>query len=358
MKSKTLDRLRRRPSLWAAALIVAFFATASLSAAKDVWTGVERIVAVGDVHGDCEHLVAVLQFAGIIDARQNWTGGKAHLVQVGDFLDRGPESRKAMDLLMKLEPQARKAGGFVHVLIGNHEAMNLYGDLRYVSPDEYASFHVEGAQETEPGRPPGYAERQRQFGPNGKYGKWIRGLNTAIKINDTVFIHGGIGPKYVSYSLKQINNRMREELQDFSKLQGGMAMDEEGPVWYRGMASGDEQELDAHVTEALKNLGAKRIVIGHTFADGAVTPRFGGRVLKIDIGLARIYDSHIRQACLLIEKDKPYALHRGVRLDLPSDDGKDMLRYLQEAAALDPQPSSLEKRIAKLKSLLDAGNNP
>jgi len=339
-------------------MVFALFQGVNLCAAEDVWTGVERIVAVGDIHGDYEHLVAVLLFAGIIDDQGNWSGGKTHLVQVGDLLDRGPEPRKAMDLLMKLEPQARAAGGYVHPLIGNHETMNIFGDLRYVAPSDYASFHVEGSLETEPGRPPGYAERQRQFGPDGKYGKWLRSHNTVIRINDTVFLHAGISPKYASYSIRQINDRVREELGDFSKLRGGMVVDEDGPVWYRGMAKGDEQALEPHVAAVLTNLKAERIVIGHTFADGAVTPRFGGKVLMIDVGLARLYDTFIRQACLVIEKGHPYALHRGTRLELPSKDAKDMLRYLQAAAALDPQPSSLEKRIAQLQSLLSTGSNP
>ncbi len=359
-KPKISDRWRRWTSGWATIIILVFMlvAGANICAAEDVWTGVERIVAVGDVHGDYENFIAVLRFAGIIDDQGNWSGGKTHLVQVGDILDRGPEPRKVMDLLMKLEPQARKAGGYIHPLIGNHEAMNVYGDLRYVSPSDYASFQIEGSQETEPKHPAGYAERLRQFGPDGKYGKWIRSHNAVIKINDTIFLHGGISPKYASYSIRQINDRIREELENSSKLPGGMVMDEEGPLWYRGMARGDEQALEPLVATVLKNLQAERIVIGHTFADGAVTPRLGGKILMIDIGLARLYDTFIRQACLVIENGKPYALHRGTRLELPSDNGKDMLRYLQAAAALDPQPSSLEKRIASLQSRLATDSKP
>jgi hypothetical protein len=81
-----------------------------------------------------------------------------------------------------------------------------------------------------------------------------------------------------------------------------------------------------------------------------VTPRFGGRVLLIDIGLARLYDSLGRMACLVIEKGEPYALHRGTMLELPKDSTTDMLRYLKQAAALDPTPSSLSKRIAAVES--------
>lgn len=313
-------------------------------AAEDVWNNVDRIVAVGDVHGDYEHLVTVLRFAELIDAAGNWTGGKTHLVQTGDVVDRGPQSRKAMDLLMKLEAQAREAGGYVHALIGNHEAMNIYGDLRYVSAAEFATYQADSSRE-EPGKPLGYAGHRKQFGPSGTYGNWIRGHNAVVKINDTIFVHGGIGPKYASYSIRQINDRIREDLDNPSKVQDGMAVDAEGPLWYRGLAYGDEQALDTHVATVLRKLKIERIVIGHTFADGAVTPRFGGRVVMIDIGLARLYDPFIRQACLVIENGKPYALHRGTRLELPSDNGKDMLRYLKAAAALDPQPSSLEKRI-------------
>ena len=340
---------------------------------QDTWTGVDRVVAIGDVHGDFERFTTVLRSASLIDEEGNWTGGKSHLVQVGDLLDRGPDSRKVLDLLMKLEPQAANAGGRVHPLIGNHEAMNVTGDFRYVPPADYESFRTaesEKLRETaykemaKPGgngddafrqkwdaeHPLGYFERRAMFGPEGTYGKWIRGHNAVIKIDDSIFLHGGISPKYAGYSLKKINDRVRDELDDVQKLDGGILTDRDSPLWYRGLANGDEDALEGHVKKVLKNCGVERIVLGHTFTDGAVTPRFGGRVLMIDIGLARLYDNLGRMACLVIEKGKPYALHRGTQLELPKDSTTDMLRYLKQAAALDPIPSSLSKRIAALES--------
>lgn len=366
-------------SLW-------FFQILSLAAVQDVWSGVERVVAIGDVHGDYEQFVAVLRSADLIDAQVNWCGGKSHVVQTGDLLDRGPDSRKVLDLLMRLEGEARSAGGEVHVLIGNHEVMNLYGDLRYVSAGEYAAFRDANSEKTredfyrryqeqlkelpppegiptfdaayrskwDSEHPLGYAEHRREFGPAGKYGKWIRGLNTIIKIDDTLFLHGGISPKYAAYSVRQINERARGELENFSKLPGGIVMDNDGPMWYRGLADGDEKSLQSHLKTVRSNYKAERIVIGHTFTDGAVTPRFGGQVLLIDIGLARLYDSKLRMACLLIENGKPYALHRGKKLELPSDSESDLLRYLKQAAALDPPPSSVQKRIADLETHIGA----
>jgi hypothetical protein len=355
----TRRRFKGERLILAAVVSLPLFGVQAARAAQDTWTGVERVVAVGDVHGDYEHFVTVIRLAGLIDADANWSGGKAHLVQTGDVLDRGPDSRKVMDLLMKLEGQARRAGGRVHALIGNDEAMNVYGDLSYVSPGEFAAFQDEGSQEqaaaeAEAGYPPGYAEHRRQLGPEGRYGRWIRGHNAVIKIDDTVFLHGGIAPKYAGHTIRQINNQVREELRDFSRLPGGIVEDVEGPLWYRGMAEDEESVLEAHVAEVLENLKAERIVIGHTFCDGAVTPRFGGKVLQIDIGLARLYDTLIRIACLVIEGGKPYALHQGVRLELPADSGKDMLRYLKQAATLDPPPSSLLTRISRLEASLAA----
>jgi hypothetical protein len=110
-------------------------------------SGVERIVAVSDIHGAYDAMVDTLRNAGVLDVELGWSGGSTHLVIVGDILDRGPDSRDAMDLLMRLEREAEAAGGMVHVLIGNHEAMNLVGDLRYVSKEEFADFADEETAE-------------------------------------------------------------------------------------------------------------------------------------------------------------------------------------------------------------------
>jgi hypothetical protein len=322
------------------------------------WEGVGRIVAVGDVHGDYDQLVAVLKTAGLVDDQLNWTGGKTHLVQNGDILDRGPDSRKAMDLLMRLEKQAEEAGGYVHALIGNHEAMNIYGDLRYTSAGEFASYRDEEYEKTHPpdaGHPPGYAEHRKQFSPDGYYGKWIVSHDAVIKINDSLFLHGGISAKYASAKIREINEKVRQELKgDPAKLEGGIVKDMDGPLWYRGLSTGDAS-LESLVGKIRKNFGVERIVLGHTYADAAITPRFDGKVILIDIGLSRVYDGIGKVGCLVIEGNQIYVLHRGTRLELPSDAAKDLLRYLKQAAALDPPPSPLQKRIAELESRLGAG---
>lgn len=326
-----------------------------VSGAKDVWTGVERIVAMGDIHGDYHQFVTLLHSAGLIDPEQNWSGGKTHLVQTGDVLDRGPHSRKVMDLLMKLENQARKVGGYVHALIGNHEAMNVYGDLRYVSLAEYAAFRNKNSDHQDPVQsthPPGYHKHRHNLGPEGEYGKWIRSHNAVIKINDTLFLHGGISPKYSKCSIREINQTVRQELRDFRKLRGGMTIDSAGPLWYRGLAQGSEEILETHLASVLESYKVKRIAVAHTTTMGAIMPRFNARLLMIDAGISRWYGG--RLACLVIESGKMYALHRGTLLEIPSDSGEGLLLYLKQAADLDPNPSPLQSTIEKLEAELAA----
>src|SRR3954452_23549388 len=110
--------------------------------AQDAWQGIRRVVAVGDIHGDKDAFVAVLKMAHLVDDEEHWVGGTTHLVQVGDVPGRGPQTRMAFDLIMRLEKEAVTAGGNFHALIGNHDAGVIYGDLRNTHPDEYGAFRT------------------------------------------------------------------------------------------------------------------------------------------------------------------------------------------------------------------------
>jgi len=311
--------------------------------AQDTFSGVPRIVAIGDVHGDDARLAAILDTAGLIDAQGKWSGGAAHLVLVGDFLDRGPESRKVMDRLMALEPQAIAAGGRVHALLGNHEAMNLFGQLSYVAPGDYESFRTPQSK-ADGDRPAGWKERRVAFGPKGIYGQWLRRHDAIVKINGVIFVHGGISPAFAKHSIEKINKEVRSEINGSSPPPNGYTTDPDGPLWYRGLVL--ERDADAkmmaHVDRVLATHGASRIVVGHTVVP-LVQPRFLGKVLAIDTGLSRVYGDG-PQGFLVIEDGKYYAHHRGKRLELP-ELGTTPSRYLVTAAELDPPGTALRKAI-------------
>ncbi len=208
----------------------------------------ESVVAIGDVHGDFDDFVAILQRTGLIDKQNHWTGGKTTFVQVGDLLDRGPKPREVMDLMMSLEKEAAQAGGRVVSLLGNHEVMNVMGDLRYVTMENYASFADNNSEKRQRSayqeylkwrkdhpqllaelpqpmelteaewmarHPAGFIEHREAFSPSGSYGKWLREHSPLAKIGGVVFLHGGIHPNLAHLKLDTINAHIRDEIKAF-----------------------------------------------------------------------------------------------------------------------------------------------
>jgi hypothetical protein len=282
---------------------------------------VERVVAVGDVHGAYDRFLEILQTAGIADRRGRWAGGKTHFVQLGDVVDRGPDSRKALDLLKRLEREASSAGGRVHALIGNHEAMRMMGDLHYVVPGEYAAF-VDGnsadakrafiEQSPQEQRAalekelvPGMLEMIRAFGPKGEYGSRLRQLNAVVRINGVVFLHGGISPAVAPMPCATINQTVRRELSvDMAKTRAtpaeSLTAREDGPLWYRGLAL-EPDTFEPQVAGILTAQQARAIVIAHTvLTSGRVNVRFGGKVFMMDTGMQAEYVPNGRASALEI----------------------------------------------------------
>jgi hypothetical protein len=224
-------------------LLLTVLALLPLQAVASQWQydDVDRVVAIADIHGAYDAMVATLRNAGVVDPKLNWSGDGSHLVIVGDILDRGAGSRDAMDLLMELEIQAEAAGGKVHVLIGNHEAMNLIGDLRYVAKSEFAAYAMDetaeerdswleiyAARKTEAGQvtgqlraefderfPPGFFAHRRAFASDGKYGAWLLQKPIVVVINGTAFVHGGLSPMIADIGLDGVNGTLRGEMESY-----------------------------------------------------------------------------------------------------------------------------------------------
>jgi hypothetical protein len=319
------------------------------------WNGIDRVVAFADVHGAYTELLTLLRETGIVDAQAHWAAGHTHVVSLGDLLDRGADSRKVMDLLMRLQGEALAAGGQLHVVLGNHEAMNVLGDLRYVDPGEFASYTdlEPDAGRVDQKHPPGYAGHRAAFEPRGKYGQWLLALPVAIRINDTLFMHAGPGNSLQGMSLQELNLRYRTALADyvglaaqleqakllqsgddydarprlarnrlaapaaanagttdaalsdlvqrFEAAAGNPLLSESGPNWYRGAALCNEATESDVLLPLLQQFGATRLVVGHTTTrDSRAATRFDGRVVKLDAGMNRaVYRG--RGAALIIQ---------------------------------------------------------
>jgi Calcineurin-like phosphoesterase len=328
--------VRHRTRLAVAALLAVLdLATrapgAAGAAASCAIDGVERVVAIGDVHGAYDRFVDILKASALIDAQLKWSGGATHLVQLGDVVDRGPDSRRALDLLQRLQKEATRAGGRVHPLLGNHEAARMLGDMRFATPGEYGAFETDRSADvresyvrTAPAAsreqllrdtPLGFVELRMAFGRSGEYGKWLRTLDTTVRINGVVFVHGGISPATAALTCDDINATVRRDLgPDLDKSRAAplttLTAREDGPLWYRGLMQLAESEVDA----ILAKQHARAIVVGHTVEQtGRIALRFGGKVIAIDTGMQPAYVQGGRASALEWRGDTITAIYTDSR---------------------------------------------
>jgi len=246
------------------------------------WPG--RILALGDVHGDYNETLLLLRTAQIVDEKGHWRGGTSMLIQLGDLTDRGPQSRAVLRLFRRLRREARKAGGRCLMLMGNHEEMQLTGDFRYVHPEEKEEYG-------------GGWKRTAAFQIDGYEGSFLDSFDVGLIVNKTLFIHGGLHPESIApdvYGKENAIGRLNDDYRSFlyARLSrtGEVPMQlvqrfrgTHNPVWYRG------NRVEERITrEALRGIGAVRMVVGHTpQVDGRIKTKWGGRLVLADTALSR-----------------------------------------------------------------------
>jgi len=310
---------RRVPGL--VLLVLALAWLAGPARAADIpyeWTNVSRVVAVADLHGDYDRFVFILSHpqVALVDADLHWIGGKTHLVQLGDVLDRGPRARDILDLLMRLEKEAAAAGGMVHMVLGNHEEMNITGIALdypgYVSVDQFVDFLPADFRRERDDRylkslPPEQnkkaeledldvradeayraywqkimaskdprAARAYVEGFNDVYGDWLVRQNAVIKIDDIIYVHGGISDAMSKWPLREINQVLRTELEFFQGRRRNpqqyarpfhprLVYDPGSPLWFRGLALKSQASAETEIDRILGRLGARAMVTGHNY---------------------------------------------------------------------------------------------
>jgi len=256
----------------------------------------KRIVAFGDVHGDLDATRSALIVAGAIDGDDRWIGGKLIVVQTGDQLDRGDDEQEILDLFERLRLEAAAAGGAVHALLGNHELMNVSGDLRYVTKGGFADFA--DAVEYDPDDPafaafaPHERARMAALRPGGPYALLLAERNVILQLDGNVFVHGGVLPPHVAYGIDRINLETQEWLRGESERP--LILDgEDSPQWTRLYSREPDSLVCDVLKQVLERMDAKRMVMGHTVQGAGITSACDAHAWRIDVGMAEYYGGHV-----------------------------------------------------------------
>ncbi len=265
-----------------------------------------RVVAVGDLHGDVEAARAVLRLAGVLGSAGQWIGGNTTLVQTGDLLDRGDTEQELLTLLRELEPQARKAGGRLLVLNGNHETMNASGDFRYVTKRGFEAFQqADTSRFAQPVLEQLGAQARGRAGaflPGGEWSRLLAEHPVIVVVGDTVFAHGGVLGSHVDYGIARLNDETSTWLRDGGRPLRAIA-DSDAPVWTRRFSDGQiKHKRCGELSEVLQRLKVKRMVVGHT-VQKRINSACDGQVWRIDVGMSAYYGGHVVAALEIAGND-------------------------------------------------------
>ena len=267
-----------------------------------IFRNVDRVFTMGDIHGGYYELIELLKNNGIIDENLKWNWGKGHLVFLGDLFDRGDYVTECLWLIYRLEHEAKKAGGHVHLLLGNHELMIMDEDTRDISRKyEYLSRYLE-------------FNLGQFYGNDFEIGKWLRSKKTVMKINNNLFVHGGISPEFLNtgINIPDLNNLvyryLNNELDSTEIADAELIFGNKGPFWYRGyfgIWNDDEQITEESVDKTLEFFNVSKIIVGHTNVN-QIKSLYNRKIYATDIPY---YLSDIVLQGLLIEGETFYRVY-------------------------------------------------
>ena len=273
-----------------------------------------RLVAIGDIHADIGALRTAFQAAGATNTQGRWIGGPLIVVQMGDLIGRSNDERQVLDFIFDIQRQAVQSGGAVHALVGNHEVFGGRIDNQAIGPNPFPEWeHVEGLDRNDPRLrilPPHARARGAALMAGGPYARKIAAFPVVLKIRDTVFVHGGVVPRWARYGIERINQEVRQWLLGAApEPDSALGVDDGDRVMWTRQFSLDVDAADcAALEESLRILDARRMVVAHT-VHPEITARCDDRVWAVDVGMSRAYGGRV-QVLEIVGDSRPRVIAR------------------------------------------------
>lgn len=250
----------------------------------------DRIVVIGDLHGDYDAAISALEAASVIPQGSSrvpheyqsihWLkrpNQSTQVVQVGDIFDgkvRSPQGKintedeeAILNLMIHLKKEAAAFKGDVHLLVGNHEIMNTQGDFRYTSEEGFKNFNRVNNPNRDSLNREGRVKAFVRFGRvREKLAHYAKGV---IKINDCLFIHAGIrGDLARKYSIDEITKILKAYLMAQVSPQDpsfkDLFNDPRSIVWLRSPGKKGEEAYKQSLKKTCETYGVNHIFVGHS----------------------------------------------------------------------------------------------
>ncbi|CBJ28039.1 calcineurin-like phosphoesterase family protein [Ectocarpus siliculosus] len=277
----------------------------------------ERLVVIGDVHGDIDAFRSCLQMADLVDAEDKWAGGETVVVQMGDIFDRGDDDLPIQEWVYKLAQEAGRANGALYSVMGNHEMLNAMGDHSMATRKAFVPFLalrpeldelVGGDWSALEGFPEWARCRLAAMRPGGPVARLMAAHAVSMKVGDNLFVHAGLLPEHIRgtaageagggdqgdsvAAAEEVMERLNADT--CAWMLGKRSIPEEiwqpeGPLWTRVYSTPDSREIDAaaraQLEEVLRLTGTKRMVVGHTPQRAGINSAADGQVWRVDTGM-------------------------------------------------------------------------
>lgn len=259
----------------------------------------DRIVVMGDFHSDLGVMRRAFQLAGATDANDEWVGGTLTVVQLGDLIGRSDDERDVLDFMFAIQAKAEVGGGRVYALIGNHEVMGARVDNQAVGPNPFPAYEdMQGLDLSDPRLrilPPNQRKRGAALMAGGPYARRLAAFPAVLILGETVYVHGGVVPRWARYGIEKINQDVRQWLLgNTPEPDSSLRVDDSDRVmWTRQFSANVNADDCEWLNQSLEILGVKRMIVAHT-VHAEITSRCEGKVWAIDVGMSRAYGGQLQ----------------------------------------------------------------